>query len=190
MTSTVSLNDFIDNIQHRRYRYRQFFGVAYIILVSIVGIPDATLFNIGLVLVLLGESVRMWASGHVNKNAVLATDGPYAYVRHPLYVGNILILSGFSLAASLWWTIPLLIVFLVIFYPHTIRVEDEKLHKLFKKEWEDWRSERNALIPRLGLFRKAPGGDWSFKQSLRKNGEPVIALFLFACLYLLYTNLP
>lgn len=131
----------------------------------------------------------MWASGHVKKNAVLATDGPYAYVRHPLYVGNILILTGFALAASLWWTIPLLVIFLFAFYPHTIRVEDEKLHNLFKEEWENWRKERNALLPRFSLIGKAQRGQWSFKQSLRQNGEPAIALFLLGCLYLLYANL-
>ena len=56
------------------------------------------------VIAVLGILVRLWASGHVKKDKVLATTGPYAYVRHPLYVGNHLITFGFCLASGLWWS--------------------------------------------------------------------------------------
>lgn len=188
MTSSTNTNSFFESFMNHRYRYRQFVGLSYVVLVSVLGEPEQTLFAVGTVLIVLGELVRGWASGHVKKNAVLATDGPYSFVRHPLYVGNTLIMAGFALAASLWWSVPLMVFYMLFFYPHTISVEDNKLHSLFKEEWEKWSSERNALIPRLSLISKAQRGEWSFSQSLRQNGEPVIALFLLGCLYILYTN--
>jgi hypothetical protein len=77
---------------------------------------------------------------------------------------------------------------LLLFYPQAIRREDEKLHNLFKEDWERWRQQTPALLARLKRTYK-PGGSWSFWQSLRQNGEPVIALFLFACLYYLFIKL-
>jgi protein-S-isoprenylcysteine O-methyltransferase Ste14 len=131
----------------------------------------------------------MWASGHIKKDKVLATNGPYVYVRHPLYVGNILLGTGFTLASGLWWSLPLFILILIGFYPPAIRREDDKLHRLFKEDWESWSQQTRALIPRFKPLRSDQRGSWSFWQSLRQNGEPLIAVFLLFCLYFLYLKL-
>jgi protein-S-isoprenylcysteine O-methyltransferase Ste14 len=143
----------------------------------------------GAALVVLGVVVRLWASGHIMKNRELATGGPYAYVRHPLYVGNILLGVGFCIASGLWWSLPLFLAIMLIFYPKTIETEDGKLHRTFGADWEQWRARTRALIPRLTPYPKASAGGWSFKQSMKKNGEPLIALFLLACLYYLYLSI-
>lgn len=176
---------FLHNIRHRRDRYRQFVGFAFIILVSIAGNPSGSAFAVGAVIAILGEAIRMWASGHIKKNKELATDGPYASVRHPLYVGNILLGTGFSLASGLWWAFPVFILILLFFYPHAIRHEDEKLHRLFGDDWQNWSRDTRALIPKIPA-KGAAAGEWSFYQSLRQNGEPIIALIMLACLYYLY----
>ena len=48
----------------------------------------------GVPFVLAGVGVRVWAVGYLVKTARLTTDGPYAYVRHPLYLGTLLIGIG------------------------------------------------------------------------------------------------
>ena len=189
MEKTSGLQKFFYEIRNRRERYRQFIGVSYIVLVSAAGDPKPIIWTVGAVFVTLGIAVRMWASGHIKKNKVLATDGPYAYVRHPLYVGNILLGVGFTLASGLWWSLPLFIIIMMTFYPPAIRHEDEKLQRLFKDEWDVWRKQNRALIPRIRPLGKDQRGSWSFWQSLRQNGEPIIALFLFLCLYYLYLKL-
>ena len=83
----------------REIRYheasRQLFAILFVVLVSVLGEPNLILYIAGIPFIFLGIVIRMWASGHVKKNKMLATDGPYAYVRHPLYVGNILLLVGY-----------------------------------------------------------------------------------------------
>lgn len=189
MEKVIGVQKFLHDIKYRRDRFRQFLGISFIILVSAAGEPTKNWFIPGAVLVILGISVRLWASGHIKKNKALATDGPYAFVRHPLYVGNITLGFGFALASGLWWGFPLLMLFLLGFYPQAIRHEDAKLHHLFKDKWEQWQSETRALIPRFILLRKDQRGGWSFWQSLRQNGEPIIALFLLCWLYFLYLKL-
>lgn len=186
MAMVFGLRRFLGDIRYHRERFRQFFGIAFIVLVSIAGQPWLSLYVAGLVLVLVGVAIRLWASGHVKKNKILATGGPYAYVRHPLYVGNLFLLSGFAVASSLWWSLPLLFAFLLAFYPPAIRHEDENLRRKFAQQWESWRRETRALIPRLSPYPNRERDGWSFNQSLRQNGEPIFALFFFSCLYLLY----
>ncbi|MDH4255479.1 MAG: hypothetical protein OEX13_13260, partial [Gammaproteobacteria bacterium] len=92
----------------RELRYheasRQILGMLLAVLFAWVAQPVEALYWVGAALFALGTAVRLWASGVIAKNKQLATSGPYVYVRHPLYVGNILILYGFVAASGLWWT--------------------------------------------------------------------------------------
>lgn len=180
----------------REIRYhesaRQGLGILLAIVFSVLSQPRAPWLYAAAPVILAGIGVRVWASGHIKKNAVLATDGPYAYVRHPLYVGNILILSGFVIASGLWWTLIVALVFFLMFYPTAIEYEDRKLSGLFGSQWEQWRKETRALIPRLRPDRSAISEEssWSFTYSLKGNGEPIIALFLLCLLALIFYRLP
>ena len=167
---------------------RQWFAVLFVLLVSLLGHPVPELFYAGTAIAVVGMLVRMWASGYVMKNKQLATNGPYAYVRHPLYVGNILLLIGFSLASSLWWSFVLMIALLWFYYPPTISYEDNKLRGIFGEEWEAWSKNIHALIPTFGAKAGSAKSAWSFRKSLMTNAEPVIVVYLIGCLYLLYTN--
>jgi hypothetical protein len=189
MPMPFGLERFYKDIRYHRERFRQFIGFCFVILVSVIGRPKEFLFYVGLPLILLGIAIRLWASGHVKKNKVLATDGPYAYVRHPQYVGNITLGFGFALASGLWWSMPLYLGILLLFYPPAVQQEDNKLHQAFEKDWENWSAETRALIPRLRPYQGIRGGGWSFRQSLRQNGEPMIDLLLLFWLYLLFLRL-
>jgi hypothetical protein len=104
-------------------------------------------------------------------------------------VGNILILLGFSIASNLWWAYVLMLFLLLFYYPPAISYEDAKLNKLFGEEWQNWSRNIHALIPNLSNKAGTTSSDWSFKQSLFKNGEPVIMLYLIGCMYLLIIKL-
>lgn len=178
----------IINVLRYHEQSRQWFAVLFVLLVSLLGHPEPILLYIGTAVAALGTAIRMWASGYVMKNKELATTGPYAYVRHPLYVGNILLLVGFSLASSLWWSFVLMGALLWFYYPPTISYEDNKLRGLFGEEWENWAKNIHALIPTFGEKAGSVKSAWSFKKSLMQNAEPIIVLYLLGCLYLLYTK--
>lgn len=190
VAEAVGLQKFFRNLRHNRHRYRQFTGIAFLILLTGVGRPRAAWLLPGVVLAVLGIAVRLWASGHVKKDKALATTGPYAFVRHPLYVGNHLITFGFCLASGWWWSFVAAALLSLYFYPQTIRHEDGLLGRLFPNEWPAWGARTRALIPRLTPYQGRIGGEWSLQQSLRQNGEPVIALLLLLFLYSLWLRLP
>jgi protein-S-isoprenylcysteine O-methyltransferase Ste14 len=180
------------DLRHRRRRFRQAVGVVFVLVLTYFGQPTPLLLAVGAAVALLGMAVRMWASGFVLKNEVLATHGPYAHVRHPLYVGNVLICVGFVLASGVWWAAMAALALLLFFYPQTIRYEDQKLRRLFPDVWDAWARQVRALWPRVTPYR-APGvpaeSRWSLKLSMVRNGEPLHVILLVACLVFLYRRL-
>jgi hypothetical protein len=84
-----------------------------------------------LVLVLPGLWLRGYASGYVKKNAELATTGPYAYTRNPLYLGSMLIAFGFAAAAARWEILVLLAALFAAIYIPTIQSEEAYLREHF-----------------------------------------------------------
>ena len=160
---------------------RQVIGLLLVAVCAQFAMPDAGTVATGLVLAVIGQVFRIYAAGFIHKNKQLATTGPYALVRHPLYLGNFLILIGFTIACANLYVIIGVIIFFLVWYPAAIAYEDSKLENIFGDEWREWSKNIRAIIP--GRFRwsdlKASG--WDTYQSLIRNGELPISLYLLSC---------
>jgi protein-S-isoprenylcysteine O-methyltransferase Ste14 len=79
----------------------------------------------------------------------LAMTGPYAYVRHPQYVGFILIMLGFLFQ---WPTIITLIMFpiLVTMYVKLAKREEQEVIAKFGDEYRQYAAATPAFVPHLG----------------------------------------
>jgi protein-S-isoprenylcysteine O-methyltransferase Ste14 len=107
----------------------------------------------GGVLALLGEAIRIWASGHIEKTHRLATGGPYAHTRNPLYLGSVLMALGFLVAAKHPVSVTVGLAYLLVFYPFIIREEAKFLKDKFPEPYHDWALKVPLFFPRL-----TPGG--------------------------------
>lgn len=131
----------------------------------------------GFVIAALGQLWRIYAAGVIYKNKRLATTGAYSLVRHPLYLGNFLILAGFTLAAGNWGVAAVVAAFLLFYYPAAIRYEDTKLRDLFGEEWQAWGTRTPGMFPRSLRWRSNEDAEWNARQSLIRNGELFYTLF-------------
>lgn len=105
---------------------------------------------------LCGLALRAWAAGHIRKNAHLATSGPYAYTRNPLYLGSFLLGLGFAIAGG---RIVLGVVFAVFFlsiYLPVMRVEAQTLGELFRDEYTRYAQTVPLFLPRLTPQHNGP----------------------------------
>jgi protein-S-isoprenylcysteine O-methyltransferase Ste14 len=114
----------------------------------------------------VGLGIRALASGYVRKNEDLATTGPYAYTRNPLYLGSIVIGLGFALAAlSGIIPIALFVMFLAIYLP-VIRGEEAFLRERFP-EFAEYEHRVPRLLPRVGaLFSASHHSRGTFSREL------------------------
>ena len=126
--------------------------------------PTARRLLGGAALAFAGLLLRAAGAGHLAKNQKLATSGPYAYTRNPLYLGSALAGVGFCVAGGRWWFFLLLGIFLAAVYWPVIRREEAHLRRLFPEEFAAYARSVPILFPRLlpkGKIQTAPGGfDW------------------------------
>jgi protein-S-isoprenylcysteine O-methyltransferase Ste14 len=110
--------------------------------------PSAQSLAIGLPISLLGLALRAWAAGCLAKNQQLATGGPYAYTRNPLYIGTLLVALGLTVASrSIGLGILFAAVFLLVYLP-VIQNEEQHLRKIFP-DYAAYAAQVPALLPRL-----------------------------------------
>ena len=151
--------DLFNEDWRERYRVRIgfFFGVLFLWRVQPRNI---VLLGIGLIAAWAGILLRQWSAGCVKKMDELATTGPYAIVRHPLYLGSFLAGAGFMLAASsfsiglkfpwldrtlLFWCF-LWILIDSVYRPKILR-EEAGLKAKFPGQYEDYEKSVPRLFP-------------------------------------------
>jgi protein-S-isoprenylcysteine O-methyltransferase Ste14 len=110
--------------------------------------PSWRSMMLGAILVVPGLLVRAIASGHVRKNESLATSGPYAYTRNPLYLGSLMIGVGFAVAARSWWVGLVLVVMFFAIYLPVIRDEEAFLRQKFS-EFDEYARRVPRMFPRF-----------------------------------------
>ena len=123
--------------------------------------PHFGLFHI-LSYVLIGAGFVLIATAwrvlfDAQQRGALATAGPYSYVRHPQYVGFILILLGFLVQ---WPTLLTLAMFpvLVVMYVKLARNEEREALASFGAPYREYMAAVPAFLPRLDrLFRRSAG---------------------------------
>src|SRR5579862_7441349 len=125
-------------------RVRVPLGFVFAILYFWLARPNVKSMLIGAALVIPGLVIRAVASGQLRKNEQLATGGPYAYSRNPLYLGSLILAIGFALASRSWWIAAGIVVLFFAIYLPVIRAEEIFLRERFP-EFEEYSRE----VPRL-----------------------------------------
>lgn len=129
-------------------RIRVPLGFAFAILYFWLARPTWRFLALGAILIVPGLVIRALASGHVRKNEALATSGPYAYTRNPLYLGSLLIGIGFAVAARSWWVGGVLVVMFLAIYMPVISNEEDFLREKFP-EFSDYARRVPRMLPRI-----------------------------------------
>lgn len=137
--------------------------------------PSPRSLAYGIPVSVAGLAVRAWAAGHLAKDQQLATGGPYAYTRNPLYLGTLLVAAGLAVACRSAFLGALFAgVFLLIYLP-VIMLEEQHLRELFP-EYDEYASRVPVLIP----LRRPVIDAGEFRWELYRKNREYQALFGFA----------
>lgn len=142
-------------------RIRVPLGFAFAVLYFWLAKPSVQSILLGAALVIPGLVIRALASGHLQKNEQLATGGPYAYIRNPLYLGSLILSVGFALAARSWWIVAGIVILFFVIYLPVIRSEEAFLRERFP-QFDEYAREVPSLLPRLSRFGNS-GGSFSWE---------------------------
>ncbi|HSS21167.1 MAG TPA: isoprenylcysteine carboxylmethyltransferase family protein [Pyrinomonadaceae bacterium] len=133
-------------------RWRVPLGFLCAILFIVFARPRPLTLALGAPVSLIGLSIRAWASGHLRKNDALATAGPYAHTRNPLYLGSFIMGLGFTIGSGRWeLSIPFVALFLGIYLP-VMRVESATLAQLFGDDFQNYARAVPMFLPRVTAY--------------------------------------
>jgi protein-S-isoprenylcysteine O-methyltransferase Ste14 len=115
-------------------------------------------FGLGVLIVAVGEAIRLWAVHHIGAISRTRSDrlgpliaaGPFAHVRNPLYLGNILLWLGFSVSAHLLWLAPVIVVLLAFEYHAIVRWEETLLTERLGESYRRYMQRVPRWLPTLG----------------------------------------
>lgn len=143
------------------FRHRSLTPVPLAVVLTVVRYHEwrrAVAWALGAALVSAGEALRLWAVRHVGvasrtrraRVERLVTSGPYAWIRNPLYVGNLLMWSGFVCESRLAWMLPVLWILFALQYGAIIKWEEYVLTERFSNEYGAYAYRVGRWIPRKG----------------------------------------
>ncbi|MGH2832678.1 MAG: methyltransferase family protein [Solirubrobacteraceae bacterium] len=135
--------------------------IALVILFEVVfkghkrTVDNQVLHVMGLVLLLSGLGVAVWARVYLGRNwgmpmtrkdePELVTTGPYQLVRHPIYSGLLLAMLGTALAITFYWFSALVV--LGIYFIYSATVEEKIMAASFPGAYPSYRAKTKMLIP-------------------------------------------
>jgi protein-S-isoprenylcysteine O-methyltransferase Ste14 len=133
---------------------------------------------IGILLIAIGEGIRIWAAGHLQKNEVLTVSGPYAYVKNPLYIGSVLISAGYCIFAdNVYLLAAIMFAFCFHYIPYKKKVEGDRLRRIFGQRFDDWDEKVPEYIPRWTPYSHEKVR-WSFHCIVQNSEEGIFLLNL------------
>jgi len=130
-------------------------GFVFGILALWLSTPTPRTLIAGVVIAMVGEAVRVWAAGHLEKGREVTSSGPYALTRHPLYLGSALIAVGVATASNSVLVASAVAAYLVVTIAAAILTEEAQLTERFGQQYPEYRDGRAATVARRFSFARA-----------------------------------
>jgi hypothetical protein len=114
-------------------------GFVFAVAVLWLAQPTGSTLVWGSLVAAVGEALRLWAAGHLNKSREVTSSGPYQWFAHPLYVGSSIMGTGLAIAANNILVTGLIVIYLLTTITAAIRSEEEFLRQTFGDQYDQYR---------------------------------------------------
>jgi protein-S-isoprenylcysteine O-methyltransferase Ste14 len=173
------------------FRLRSFTPIPFILLLIYLARPTFASTLIGAALAAAGEWLRLWAVGYaggatrsrtISAARDLVTAGPYAHVRNPLYLGNLLLSLGVCIIANVYWMVAALLAGYFVQYLPIIASEEAHLRKVCGAAYQAYCAATPRFLPRRKPYPAASPHTFSLARAFKSEKRTLTAI---ACVLLL-----
>ena len=138
-------------------RWRVFLGFVFSALVLWLASPTRNSLLLGAAIAAVGECLRLWAAGHLEKSKEVTRSGPYRYTRHPLYLGSSTIGVGIAVASHNWIVAGMVVTYLALTLTAAMLSEEAHLRAKFGDAYDAYTEKRAAPMNRPFSWSRAIG---------------------------------
>jgi protein-S-isoprenylcysteine O-methyltransferase Ste14 len=128
-------------------RWRVRLGYPLAIVFWLLAAPTPQSIMVGAIIAAVGLFIRGGAAGFLRKDQELATTGPYAQTRNPLYLGSAFLAAGFVIAGRSWWAALLVAAYFGVFYSAVMRNEEQDLRARFGASFNKYAARVPLFFP-------------------------------------------
>jgi len=146
------------------FKYRSYTPIPFLVVMLIFQQATPVSLITGFAVAVVGELIRFWGVSWAGSEtrttsevggSNLVISGPFAYVRNPLYIGNILIYLGLGIMSFAFF--PYLqitaLLFFVFQYHFIVKGEENYLHKTYGGSYEEFVNNVPRFLPRLTPYK-------------------------------------
>jgi protein-S-isoprenylcysteine O-methyltransferase Ste14 len=170
-----------ETLVHALARLRVTLGFVCGVLVFVLAQPTPRSLAAGLSVAAIGEAIRIWASGHLNKAREVTTSGPYRWVGHPLYVGSSVMGIGLAIACASVTVALLVAAYLVTTLTAAIKSEEAFLRRTFGEQYDLY---REGLLAKRAAGARKPSKRFSVAQAIANREHRAFVGFIVVVLLL------
>ncbi|MCX6174467.1 MAG: isoprenylcysteine carboxylmethyltransferase family protein [Ignavibacteriales bacterium] len=153
----------MNNFAQKIFKYRSYTPLPFVLLMLIFQKATVTSILIGFAIVLCGEFFRLWGVSYAGSETrttdgvggtYLVVSGSFAYVRNPLYLGNMLMYLGVGIMSMALFPFLQIAALLFFFWQYTVIIKEEEgfLRTKFGKNYEDYLKVVPKFIPSLSKY--------------------------------------
>jgi protein-S-isoprenylcysteine O-methyltransferase Ste14 len=139
----------------RLARLRVPLGFVFGAIVLLLARPTWRSILVGTAIGLVGEGIRFWASGHLEKSREVTRSGPYRFTRHPLYVGSSIMGLGVAVGTASWIVLALVALYMGATIAAAIRTEETFLRERFGDQYDAYAQSRAPAMERPFSLERA-----------------------------------
>jgi len=151
-------------IASKIFKYRSYTPIPFLLIMFFYANPNIWSILIGLAIALTGEAIRIWGVSWAGSEtrttggvggSFLVISGPFAHVRNPLYVGNILMYTGLGIMSLALFPYLQILGLFFFYFQYRLIVKEEELYleKTYGKDYENYRQNVPRFFPKLTAYK-------------------------------------
>ena len=171
------------------FRYRSYSPLPLLIIAVFYPFYDVTRFSFniafGIIFILIGELGRTWCVGYAGGITrtrsgdlhSLITAGPFYYVRNPIYIFNMIMYAGVTLALNVPVIVPFMAVYFFTQYSFIVAYEEQILEEKFGAEYLNYKNKVSRWIPKFSNIKRS-SHPFLLKEALKSERKTINAIFV------------
>lgn len=185
----------MNDLRQFLFRYRSYTPIPFLVVMVAFAQPTAVSFSAGLAVTVFGELIRFWGvayaglltrvTGNVGAPSLIVA-GPFARMRNPLYVGNMILYAGIGIMSNALvpWLVLAAAAYFLFQYWMIVSLEENFLAKEFGEEYTEYHRAVPRFLPRLKPFASDAAAEQhpSWQEALRSETRTLQAIVLVAAL--------